>query len=52
MLHISSHLVVLQLGDPAVVPELHCDDSNTTQLMDVVKLLVPSPAFRYEPLSA
>lgn len=50
MLNVSRLLAVLKLCDPAVIPELDCDHSNTAKLVDVVKLLVPPPALWNEPL--
>ena len=51
MLHVMSHVTIMELCDPAIVSELHSDDSNASQLVDVIKLLMPPPPFWYEPLS-
>ena len=50
LLQVMLHLWILHLGDPAIVSQLHSDDCNSIQLVDVVKLLVSPPLLRYQSL--
>lgn len=50
MLYITRLLTVIELCDPAIVSELHSDDGNAFQLMDVVELLVSPPGLWNHPL--